>query len=364
MTPRHRRRLSVLVASIALLLPLLDALRVSASPIDDKRAEAARIAAKLDAMGEHLSVLDEQFNQARIRLTQAQAQVAAARQKAAETAQRYDAAKARARVRAVSAYVDGGSMARTTGVLGGSGSDLLLRNEYLSTAASGDQQVVDELNAAREDLATQQAALDRQNAAAKQVRDALANSRKQQAQAVQQQQALLSQVKGQLDSLVRAEEARRAAEAARRAQAELAARQAVTRPGRVSRGRVVPPPGTDAPAPSAGAGAAVAYAKNQVGKPYEWGAAGPDSYDCSGLTMASWRAGGVSLPHSASAQYSATTHVPMSAIQPGDLLFYGSDIHHVGIYVGGGTMIEAPHSGTNVRYASIYRNDLVGAGRP
>ena len=97
MTPRHRRRLSVLVASIALLLPLLDALRVSASPIDDKRAEAARIAAKLDAMGEHLSVLDEQFNQARIRLTQAQAQVAAARQKAAETAQRYEAAKARAR---------------------------------------------------------------------------------------------------------------------------------------------------------------------------------------------------------------------------------------------------------------------------
>ena len=364
MTPRHRRRLSVLVVSTALLLPLLDAFHASASPIDDKRAEAARIASKLDAMGERLSVLDEQYNQARIALSKAETQVAAAKQKAAETAQRYDAAKAEARTRAVAAYADGGSMARTTGILGGSGTDLLLRNEYLSTAANGDQQAIDNLQAAKEDLATQQAALDKQKAAASRVQDTLANSRKQQAQAVAQQQALLSQVKGQLDGMVKAEEARRAAEAARRAQAALAARQAVNRPGRVSRGRVVPPPGTDAPAPSAGAGAAVAFAKQQVGKPYEWGASGPNSYDCSGLTMASWRQGGVSLPHSASAQYSSTTHVAMSAIQPGDLLFYGSDIHHVGIYVGGGTMIEAPHSGTDVRYASIYRSDLVGAGRP
>src|SRR5207244_1464771 len=100
------------------------------------------------------------------------------------------------------------------------------------------------------------------------------------------------------------------------------ARQAVEgRTGRVSRGRVVPPPGTDVPAPSAGAGAAVSFAKQQVGKPYEYGAAGPDSYDCSGLTMASWRQGGVSLPHSAAAQYNATTHIPISAVQPGDLLF-------------------------------------------
>ena len=105
-------------------------------------------------------------------------------------------------------------------------------------------------------------------------------------------------------------------------------------------------------------------ARQQIGKPYEYGAAGPDSFDCSGLTLYSWRAGGVSLPHSAGAQYGATTHIPLSDLEPGDLVFYGSPIHHVGIYVGSGTMIEASHAGVPVRYAGIYRSDLVGAGRP
>jgi cell wall-associated NlpC family hydrolase len=80
--------------------------------------------------------------------------------------------------------------------------------------------------------------------------------------------------------------------------------------------------------------------------------------------MASWRQGGRSLPHSSQAQYSATTHVPVSAVQPGDLVFFGHPIHHVGIYVGGGQMIAAPQTGRNVQYQGIYRGDLVGVGRP
>jgi cell wall-associated NlpC family hydrolase len=72
----------------------------------------------------------------------------------------------------------------------------------------------------------------------------------------------------------------------------------------------------------------------------------------------------VSLPHYTTAQYDATTHVSLSQLQPGDLVFFGSDFHHVGLYVGGGQMIEAPHTGADVRYASIYRSDLVAASRP
>src|SRR5205807_1566152 len=82
-----------------------------------------------------------------------------------------------------------------------------------------------------------------------------------------------------------------------------------------------------------GAAAAVSFAEAQIGKPYQWGAAGPDAYDCSGLTMMAWRAGGVSLSHSSQSQYSETTHVPISAMAPGDLLFFYSDISHVAIYV-------------------------------
>ncbi len=125
-----------------------------------------------------------------------------------------------------------------------------------------------------------------------------------------------------------------------------------------------PPSGTSNPPSARGAALAVSTAKAQLGKPYLWAGAGPDSFDCSGLTMFAWRAAGVSLPHSSAAQYSSLPHVSANALQPGDLLFFGSPIHHVGLYVGGGQMIEAAHTGTNVRYASISRSDFVGAARP
>jgi cell wall-associated NlpC family hydrolase len=103
----------------------------------------------------------------------------------------------------------------------------------------------------------------------------------------------------------------------------------------------------------ASAAAAVRAAASQIGKPYRWGAAGPDSYDCSGLTMWAWAHAGVSLPHSSRAQYASLPHVPMSALAPGDLVFRGNPIHHVGIYKGGGVVIAAPHSGQNVREDSV-----------
>ena len=116
--------------------------------------------------------------------------------------------------------------------------------------------------------------------------------------------------------------------------------------------------------PIAAAATAVATARAQLGKPYLWGGAGPDAFDCSGLTRFAWRAAGITLPRDAAAQAVATTPVDLSALLPGDLVFYGSPIGHVGLYIGGGQMIEAAHSGVPVRVADIHRPDLVGAGRP
>lgn len=128
------------------------------------------------------------------------------------------------------------------------------------------------------------------------------------------------------------------------------------------------PAASSAPAPvpaaSGSGGAAVQFALAQVGKPYAWGGSGPDSYDCSGLTSAAWAAAGVSLPHNSGMQYSATTRVPRDALQPGDLMFFGSPIHHVAVYMGNGQMVEAPRSGLTVRVVSTDRSDYVGAGRP
>jgi cell wall-associated NlpC family hydrolase len=120
------------------------------------------------------------------------------------------------------------------------------------------------------------------------------------------------------------------------------------------------------PAPGGGPGQrALAAAEAELGKPYSYGGAGPGSFDCSGLTMFAWRAAGVSLPHSASDQYGSTTHVSLSSLQPGDLLFFGSSsgIWHVSMYVSPGRMIEAEDSGTVVSINPI-RSGLVGASPP
>ena len=99
---------------------------------------------------------------------------------------------------------------------------------------------------------------------------------------------------------------------------------------------------------------ALAFARAQIGKPYVWGATGPDSYDCSGLTQAAWKAAGVSLPRTTYDQVNAGTTVSLANAQPGDLIFFYDDISHVGIYIGNGMMIHAPKPGAYVREESVY----------
>lgn len=117
-------------------------------------------------------------------------------------------------------------------------------------------------------------------------------------------------------------------------------------------------------AASGNAGAAVSYAMAQVGDSYVYGAAGPDAFDCSGLTMMAWAAAGVSLPHSSGAQYSSGPRVAASDLQPGDLVFYYSPISHVGIYIGNGMIAHAANPGTGVAVAGLYSMPYVGAVRP
>jgi cell wall-associated NlpC family hydrolase len=109
---------------------------------------------------------------------------------------------------------------------------------------------------------------------------------------------------------------------------------------------------------------AVAVALAQVGKPYRYGALGPSSFDCSGLAKFAWGAAGVGMSHSAAAQYAGFTKVTRAQLQPGDLVFFGRPIYHVGIYLGGGMMVHAPAPGQRVQITSINILPLVGASRP
>ncbi|MEU8915736.1 NlpC/P60 family protein [Streptomyces nigrescens] len=109
---------------------------------------------------------------------------------------------------------------------------------------------------------------------------------------------------------------------------------------------------------------AVAFAYSALGKPYVWGATGPSAYDCSGLTQAAWKAGGVALPRTTYTQISSGPRVDRSQLAPGDLVFFYSGISHVGLYVGNGQMIHAPHPGAPVRIAPIDQMPFAAATRP
>ncbi|MEV4948171.1 C40 family peptidase [Streptomyces sp. NPDC053755] len=153
-----------------------------------------------------------------------------------------------------------------------------------------------------------------------------------------------------------AEAARAKAEAERRRQEEASREQRPESP-------VTPPP-TGGSTYAAKAAKALEFARDQIGKPYVWGATGPSSYDCSGLTQAAWKSAGVDLPRTTWDQVKVGTRVATDDLLPGDLVFFYDDISHVGLYIGDGKMIHAPKPGANVREESIYYMPIYGSVRP
>jgi len=174
---------------------------------------------------------------------------------------------------------------------------------------------------------------------------------------------LLAGADAQVRRLLAEEQRRQRAEAARRAAEALAAAQRAA-----SRQTWTEPTSSTAAGPYAPR--AVAEALRMRGRPYQWGATGPDTFDCSGLTGWAYRAAGLSLPRTSRQQWYAGSHVGLAALAPGDLLFWATDtqdpatIHHVAMYLGRGQMVEAPHTGAVVRVSTFYLDGYVGAVRP
>ncbi|MFF7246962.1 NlpC/P60 family protein [Embleya sp. NPDC008237] len=124
------------------------------------------------------------------------------------------------------------------------------------------------------------------------------------------------------------------------------------------------PTGGSSTASSSKAAQAVAFAKAQIGKPYVYGATGPNAYDCSGLVQAAYKSAGISLPRVTNDQFAADPHVSVANLQPGDLVFFYSGISHVGIYIGDGKMVHAANPRKPVEIASISTMPIAGATRP
>jgi cell wall-associated NlpC family hydrolase len=372
----QQRRLGALLGVVLAWLPMSTG-PASAGPLEDKRAEASRIRAELERQGERISVLDEQYNRARLRVEEVDTAFAATEVDLRRAEQRYRAARARLARHAVDAYMHGAPAALVERLVTSNGADLPLRQRYVEVAAGNERQAIDDFRAAQEDLSIRRRqAADGQRKARAAAEDA-ERDRSAVERAVAAQNAVLAKVQGELAQLVAVEQARRAQAEASRAQRELTARVAAERarartpvarattstPSQRAKPRLPPPP-QSAPPVGRGAAAAVAEARRQIGKPYVWAAAGPDSFDCSGLTQWAWQAGGVRLSHSTYAQWDETPRVSISALQPGDLVYFGDDLHHMAIYSGGGMMIEAPYTGTTVRERPLRTKDLAGATRP
>ena len=165
--------------------------------------------------------------------------------------------------------------------------------------------------------------------------------------------------------------------AAKTSQSRLAPRRPPPR-RRAPPRRLAVAPSVNAPDWAADAGASAAqgniaadWALSQLGKPYRWGAAGPNSYDCSGLALQAWARAGVRLLHWTGYQWVSGPHVPLDRLRRGDLVFFAyniadpATIHHVGIYIGNGLMVDAPYTGAFVEIDSIYDvGGLIGATRP
>jgi peptidoglycan DL-endopeptidase CwlO len=167
--------------------------------------------------------------------------------------------------------------------------------------------------------------------------------------------SLTAQEKARLAALQAKQEAEAKQKAAAIAAQEKAkAQQEAKKPGST----------TTTPANASVSAKAIAFAHDQLGKPYVWGATGPASFDCSGLTQAAYKAAGITLPRTTGEQVGVGTRVSTSDLQPGDLVFFYSDHSHVGIYIGDGNMIHAPHTGTVVKVAPITEMPIYGAVRP
>jgi peptidoglycan DL-endopeptidase CwlO len=387
----NRARTSIRTLLAGILLAVAIAAPASADAIADKKAEAARVAKRIEDLHAEAERLTEQYNKAVYELKAVSSELANTESQVVAKDQESASLANRATQVAVRAYMYGGASDGPTRLIDDlSGNESAPREAYLSTLLGDLNDVSDQVRAVRQDAATHQRLLDAQQARKTALIAATEAKRKGAEKAIGTSQALLKTVKGDLVDLVRQEQERRAREAeaaakkaaeeriakerAAAAAAAQAASDAALAARRTAAGVRVPAarkqpaangPSYNFPAPSAAAARVVAAAKSQLGVPYVWATANPGvSFDCSGLTQWAWAQAGVSMDHYTVSQYNQFPKIPYEAMQPGDLVFFGSDLHHMGLYIGGGMMIEAPYTGSWVRYSSILSPEFAGAVRP
>ncbi len=318
-TTRIRRGavLAVAVAaatSLAVYTGTTGAGAAAAPTIGQVQAKVNSLQAKIDKIGQQYDAANQEYGSAQARLSQVDKQ-------AANALARYDTARAQLAQVAVSVYEN----SNQTSVLGllSSGNPATVLSQaslVLEVAGTHNEEATQFLTAAQT-LASVREQRQRTEQGIAEIRSQLASQKTS-------LNKLLASSQATLDSLT-------------------AAQQAQVSAGTVGgTGQAGPPPAYTGPTTTQ-ADKAVAYAYAQIGKPYVYGATGPNSFDCSGLVQAAWAAAGVAIPRTTYEDWDQLPHIPVSEMQPGDLIIYDGE-GHVGMYVGNGYIIDAPHTGADV----------------
>lgn len=394
-------RITVAVAAVTLAGPMIFP-EVAQAAVGDQRREVERIVDELDRLHTQADILAEDWAEAEDNLRQLNVEVT----------------EAEARVAAMEAQLDelrGDLSAVAVRAFTGSGQDVLgplfsnatvygeglRRDQYSRVALAVGTVTTDDLDELISQLERERTDLQRKRDQVETLKATIEDKRQQTERRTAEYEQRRTEAEARLGELIVQEERRRAEAAWQALQAELAAQQAQANSGGNtgsgnsggntgggnsggntgggnsggntgggnsgggnSGGSAPAAPPVNVPAVSGLAGVAIDAAMSQLGKPYRYATAGPDSYDCSGLTHYAWAKAGVYLPRNSRAQMAATPRVPAAAAQPGDLIFYYSPVSHVGIYLGGGQLVHAPNSGTTVKVATVRWNKVTGVGRP
>ncbi|MGW1214421.1 NlpC/P60 family protein [Streptomyces sp. NPDC002499] len=348
---QSRASLATLACAIALVSGPSYAVPGEPGPRDDKTIEG--IHDELNGLYRAAEVATEAYNTADVKATEQEKRLKSLRKDLARTEDRVDDLHDLAGAAARTQY-HGGDLAAT-------GIQLLLGDhpdEALDEASQA-RQAMRNLITVSESQKTARTELSRQtDAAAKELRE-LNNTRADKAESKQKIEGKIAQAE-QIEAGLRKEQTRKLAQLEKEQAQEAKSRWT----GSGSGGGTSTGTGSGGNTQVSGAaGRAVAFAKAQLGKPYVWGAVGPSSYDCSGLTSTAWAAAGHPIPRTSQAQWQGLTRVPLASARPGDLIIY-YDATHVGMYIGNGQIVHAPRPGRTVTIAPAASMPIVGVVRP
>ncbi|MFE4820097.1 NlpC/P60 family protein [Streptomyces sp. NPDC056704] len=357
------------LATAALTSVALLSQTANAAPSADPKPSIEEVEKKVDDLYHQAEAATEKYNATREKTAQQRKRVDSLLDDVARRTEKLNTARDELGSFAAAQYRTGASAPDTaTLLLADNPQDYFDQTQLMDRLTSRQKVAVD-------DYITEQAATTKKRAEASESLQTLTTAQSALRTSKADVQRKLAEARSLLSKLTAEEKARLAAiekkkrEAADRKAAELAQQQAAAeKKAQEAAAQQQTGSGTSGTTGSAGtsgssatdssytakADKALAFARTQVGKPYVWGATGPGSYDCSGLTQAAWKAAGVDLPRTTWDQVNVGTTVPLADIKPGDLVFFYDDISHVGLYVGNGMMIHAPKPGAYVREESIF----------